>query len=140
MKFYESISYLLARVSTAHRKMLEKTAARVGLHGGQIFVLMELWKRDGLRQVDLALALAIAPPTVNKILGGLLEGDFVTRSRYEDDARSTRIFLTDKGTAARELLEAEWDILEDETTINLTDTEVIMLKQLLTRLLEQVEI
>lgn len=140
MKFDESISYLLARVSIAHRKVLEKTATRIGLHGGQIFVLMELWKKDGLRQVDLAVRLGIAPPTVNKILGGLLEGDFVTRSKYEDDARSTRIFLTEKGADARELLEAEWDVLEDETTINLTDTEVIMLKQLLMRLLEQVEI
>jgi DNA-binding MarR family transcriptional regulator len=140
MKFDESISYLLARVSIAHRKMLERTALRIGLHSGQIFVLMELWKKDGLRQVDLAARLAIAPPTVNKILGGLLEGDFVTRSKYEDDARSTRIFLTDKGTDARERLEAEWDILEEETTINLTDTEVIMLKQLLARLLEHVDI
>jgi DNA-binding MarR family transcriptional regulator len=140
MKFDESISYLLARVSVAHRKMLEKTAARIGLHGGQIFVLMELWKKDGLRQVDLAGRLDVAPPTVNKILGGLLEGDFVTRSKYEDDARSTRIFLTPKGVEAQAQLEAEWDVLEEHTTVNLTDTEVLVLKQLLARLLEQVEI
>ena len=140
MKFDESISYLLARVSVAHRKALEKTAARVGLHGGQIFVLMELWKKDGLRQVDLASRLDLAPPTVNKILGGLLEGDFVTRAKYEDDARSTRIFLTEKGIGARARLEAEWDDLEEQTTVNLTDTEVLVLKQLLSRLLEQVEI
>lgn len=140
MKFDESISYLLAKVSVGHRKMLEKTAARIGLHGGQIFVLMELWKQDGLRQIDLASRLDVAPPTVNKILGGLLEGDFVTRSKYEDDARSTRIFLTAKGADAQALLEAQWDELEEHTTINLTDTEVLVLKQLLTRLLEQVEI
>jgi DNA-binding MarR family transcriptional regulator len=120
--------------------MLEKTAAKIGLHGGQIFVLMELWKNDGLRQVDLAVRLDVAPPTVNKILGGLLEGDFVTRAKYEDDARSTRIYLTLKGAEAQALLEAEWDELEENTTINLTDTEVLVLKQLLTRLLEQVEI
>lgn len=140
MKFDESISYLLAKVSVGHRKMLEKTAAKIGLHGGQIFVLMELWKKDGQRQVDLAGRLDVAAPTVNKILGGLLEGDFVTRSKYEDDARSTRIFLTSKGLDARALLEAEWDILEEHTTINLTDTEILVLKQLLARLLEQVEI
>lgn len=140
MKFDESISYLLAKVSVGHRKMLEKTASRIGLHGGQIFVLMELWKNDGLRQVDLASRLDVAPPTVNKILGGLLEGDFVTRSKYEDDARSTRIFLTPKGEAAKAQLESEWVVLEEETTINLTDTEVLVLKQLLNRLLEQVEI
>src|SRR6476620_4580899 len=140
MKVHESVSDLLARVSMGHRKMLEKTAAKIGLHGGQIFVLMELWKQDGLRQIDLAARLDVAPPTVNKILGGLLEGDFVTRSKYEDDARSTRIFLTSKGADAEALLEAEWAGLEDNTTINLTYTEILVLKQLLTRLLEQVEI
>ena len=140
MKFDESISYLLAKVSVGHRKMLEKTAARIGMHGGQIFVLMELWKQDGLRQIDLANRLDLAPPTVNKILGGLLEGDFVTRSKFEDDARSTRIFLTAQGTDAQALLEAQWDELEEHTTVNLTDTEVLVLKQLLARLLEQVEI
>jgi DNA-binding MarR family transcriptional regulator len=140
MKFDESISYLLARVGVAHRKTLERTAAKVGLHGGQIFVLMELWKKDGLRQVDLATRLELAPPTVNKILGGLLEGDLVTRSKYEDDARSTRIFLTEKGSRAQALLEAEWDALEEQTIVNLTDTEVLVLKQLLMRLLEHIEI
>ena len=64
----------------------------------------------------------------------------MTRSKYEDDARSTRIFLTAKGADAQALLEVQWDELEEHTTINLTDTEVLVLKQLLTRLLEQVEI
>lgn len=140
MKFEESISYILARVSVAHRRMIERTAANVGLHGGQIFVLIELWKNDGLRQVDLAARLDVAPPTINKILGGLLEGDFVTRAKYEDDARSTRIFLTTKGLQAKVLLEAEWDLLEEKATINLTDTEILVLKQLLIRLQEQIEI
>jgi len=140
MKFEESISYLLAKVGTAHRRDLEKSAKKIGLHGGQIFILMELWKKDGLRQIDLAGRLDLSPPTINKILGGLLEGDYVTRAKYEDDARSSRIFLTPKGTAAKESLEAEWELLEEQTIINLTDTEALLLKQLLTQLLEQVDI
>jgi len=140
MKFEESISYLLSKVSVSHRRLLEKSVAEIGLHAGQVFVLMELWKNDGLRQIDLATRLDLSPPTVNKILGGLLEGDFVTRAKYEDDARSTRIFLTPKGIDAKGALETQWDVLEEQTIINLTDTEVLVLKQLLTRLLEQVEI
>ena len=136
MHFEETAAYLLAKVNVAHKNALEKYVNSVGLHSGQVFVLMELWKSDGQRQIDLAARLNLAPPTVNKILGGLLENDFVTRARYEDDARSTRIFLTRKGTDVRADLERAWDELEEQTLAGLTDTESLMLKQLLQKLFE----
>ena len=130
----QTLGYLLARAGTAHRNRVERHLAAVGLHSGQVFVLFELWRRDGQRQIDLAAALGLAPPTVNKILGGLLESDLVTRAKYEDDARSTRIFLTDKGKAIRGPLEAQWAELEAETCSEFTETEALILKQLLLKL------
>ncbi len=134
MHFEDSVAYLLSKATVAHKNVLQKHVNAVGLHSGQVFVLMELWKSDGQRQIDLAARLNLSPPTVNKILGGLLENDFVTRERYEDDARSTRIFLTQKGVQVKEDLEQAWDVLEDQTLANLTDTEALMLKQLLQKL------
>jgi DNA-binding MarR family transcriptional regulator len=87
MNFEETASYALARLGTTHRTLLDKYMQAVGLHGGQVFILMELWKKDGQRQTDLAARLEVSAPTVNKILGGLLEAEFVTRARYEDVAR-----------------------------------------------------
>jgi len=134
MQFEDTAAFLLAKVATAQKNTLEKHVNSVGLHSGQVFVLMELWKTDGQRQIDLAARLNLSPPTVNKILGGLLENDFVTRARYEDDARSTRIFLTQKGIDVRQDLEQAWEALEDQTLLGLTDTEALMLKQLLQKL------
>ena len=134
MHFEETATYLLAKAGVVHKNSLQRCANTVGLHSGQVFVLMELWKTDGQRQIDLAARLNLSPPTVNKILGGLLENDFVTRARYEDDARSTRIFLTPKGVEVREALEHAWDELEEQTLAGLTDTEALMLKQLLQKL------
>ena len=81
MDLEDTISYLLAKVSVAHRNLLQKAVNEAGLHSGQVFVLFELWKNDGQRQIDLAARLGLSPPTVNKILGGLLGGDFVTHGR-----------------------------------------------------------
>jgi len=134
MEFRDTLSYLLSKLTTAHRNLLEKYVQDIGLHSGQAFILLELWKKDKQRQVDLAEKLNLAAPTVNKILGGLLENDFVTRARYEDDARSTRIFLTKKGVDVREPLEEAWEELEQQTLGSLTDTEALMLKQLLQKL------
>jgi DNA-binding MarR family transcriptional regulator len=135
MKIEESVSYLLAKLTVAHRNLLEKSVKQIGLHSGQVFVLMELWKQDGQRQVDLAEKLNLAAPTVNKILGGLLEGDLVTRERYEDDGRSTRIFLTGKGDAAKALVEEKWQEIEEQTVLGMSSTESLIFKQLLQKLM-----
>ena len=135
MKIEDSVSYLLAKLTVSHRNLLERSVREVGLHSGQVFVMMELWKKDGQRQVDLAEKLNLAPPTVNKILGGLLEADFVKRAKYEDDARSTRIFLTEKGTEVKAALEKRWAELEVQTTEGMTQTEALILKQLLQKMM-----
>ena len=136
MNFEDTTSYALTKTGTVQKNMLEKRMKEIGLHSGQVFVLMELWKRDGQRQIDLAARLRLAPPTINKILGGLLEADFVTRARYEDDARSTRIYLTQKGIDVRRGLEDKWAELEEETLRNLTNTERLMFDQLLRKLFQ----
>jgi DNA-binding MarR family transcriptional regulator len=135
MELGDSVSYLLSKLTTAHRNLLEKSVQEIGLHSGQVFVLRELWKKDKQRQVDLAERLNLAPPTVNKILGGMLEADLVTRERFDNDARSTRIVLTQKGRDIRPLLEGKWVEIEEQTLMGLTDTEALILKQLLAKLL-----
>lgn len=135
MKIEDTVTYLLAKLTIAHRNLLERSVKQIGLHSGQVFVLMELWKQDGQRQIDLAEKLNLAPPTVNKILGGLLENDLVTRERYEDDGRSTRIFLTNKGENVKAQLEEKWAEIEEQTTMGLSGTETLIFKQLLEKLM-----
>lgn len=134
MNIEDTAAYSLSRLATSHRTLLDKYMQAVGLHGGQVFILLELWKKDGQRQTDLAAKLEVSPPTVNKILSGLLERDLVTRARYEDDARSTRIFLTERGLEVRPFVEEQWAEMEAMTLAGLTDTEQLMFKQLLAKI------
>ncbi len=134
MEFHSTVSHLLQRVGTAHKTFLEKRLNETGLHSGQVFLLVELWKRDGRRQVDLAAALNVAAPTINKTLTGLIENGLVTRDRVEDDARSTRIFLTESGKAIRKRLEDQWFEIESEILTELTDAERLMLIEILNKL------
>ena len=136
MDFDQSASFLLAKVSTAHKNMLERVMGEIGLHGGQVFILFALWERDGLRQIDIAEAVNLAAPTVNKTINGLAEKGFVSRNRYDDDARSTRIFLTEAGKAIRPEVEQQWQKLEERIVEDMTETERLILPQLLVKLLE----
>jgi DNA-binding MarR family transcriptional regulator len=107
---------------------------QVGLHGGQVFILIELWKQDGQRQVDLASKIGVSTPTVNKMILGLINSGLVQRTRLENDARSTRIFLTDSGAAVKDPVEAQWHELEESTVTGLTETERLVLFDLLVKM------
>jgi len=132
--FDQTVSFMLTRVSTAFRTSLERFMAVTGLHGGQTFVLIELWKRDGQRQIELAKALNIAAPTINKIIKGLVEVNLVTLQRIDDDGRSTHIFLTEKGYDIRRDVEEQWHELEEYCLGRLTETERLVLFDLLGKL------
>ncbi|CAN5381454.1 MarR family transcriptional regulator [soil metagenome] len=136
IKFEETVSYLLAKVSTAFRNSIERHMADIGLHGGQIFVLIELWKADGLRQVDIAKRLDIAAPTVNKMIKGLMDMEYplVTLEQADGDGRSTLVFLTEDGADIRTRVEAQWLELEDNSLAGLTETERMILLDLLSKL------
>ncbi len=134
IRFEDTVSYRLAKVTTAFRNSLERHMSSIGLHGGQIFLLLELWKEDGLRQIDLANRLSLAAPTVNKMLKGLIEINLITRSRQDADARSTRIFLTDLGYRMRADVEEQWLELEQNSLSAITETERLVLFELLGKL------
>lgn len=134
VSFEDTVTYRLARVTTAYRNALERHLAVVGLHGGQVFVLIELWRDDGLRQVDIAARLNLSAPTINKILKGLSEINLIETVRERDDARSSRVFLTDKGQKIRSQVAAAWLELESEYLSGLTDTERLILPDLLAKL------
>jgi DNA-binding MarR family transcriptional regulator len=134
IKFEDTVSYMLARVTTAFRSQLERRMGEIGLHGGQVFVLFELWKQDGLRQVDIAKRLSLSAPTVNKTLKGLAEVNLITSSRLENDARSVRIFLTERGRTIRDEIEGQWLELEENCLSGLTETERLVLFELLGKL------
>lgn len=142
IKFEDTVSYRLGRVTTAFRSSLERCMGQIGvqhglpgqLHGGQVFVLFELWGQDGLKQRDLADRLSLAAPTVNKMVAGLVKLGLVSSSRFEDDARSTRIFLTDAGISIRDAIERQWVDLEESCLSGLTETERLILHELLGKL------
>jgi MarR family transcriptional regulator, organic hydroperoxide resistance regulator len=134
MRIKDTVSFALSRVGTAYRNSLERKMDEVGLHGGQVFILIELWKQDGQRQVDLAAKIGVTTPTINKMVLGLIQSRLVERTRLENDARSTRIFLTPQGADIQETVESQWHELEENTVAGLTEAERLILFELLVKM------
>ena len=129
-----SLTYLLTQISIAYRNYLQKAMNRIGLHGGQVFVLISLWENDGQSQIELVKTLQLSPPTVNKMIGSLERNGFVESRRCGVDGRMMRVYLTITGTQSKALVEAQWAKLETQSFASLTETEKLILQQIFGKL------
>ena len=136
MELKNTINYLFNQVFNAYRINLEQLLNTIGLHSGQVFILISLWSEDGQRQNDIAKSLNLSPPTVNKMIKSLAESGFLTLTRDDTDGRATKVWLTEKGAGVRTEVEGLWQNLEDDVYSNLTETEKIVLYQLLEKTLK----
>lgn len=136
MDIKNSLTYLLTQLAIAYKNNLQKSMNDVGLHSGQLFVLISLWDNDGQSQIDLAKTLNLAPPTINKMVGSLQRNGFIECRKCEIDGRSVRLFLTEKGFQSKISVEQKWSELEEFSFANLTATERLMLLQLFLKIKE----
>ena len=131
--FDQTTGYLLARACKAHRGSVGTVLAEVGLHVGQEMVLLHLWKRDGLTASEMAGALGVEPPTVTNMLSRMERAGLLERCRDPEDARCTRVYLTEKGRSLREPVERRWETVEERAFEGLTEEEKTLLRRLLAR-------
>lgn len=134
MDFEKSTTYILTQLATAYRNYLERAMNAIGLHSGQIFVLISLWKTDGQSQVELVKNLALTAPTVNKMVKSLVNSGFIECRKCSSDGRLMRVFLTPKGIECQSLAARQWSEIETQSYSNLTETEKLVLSQLFLKL------
>ncbi len=135
----ESASYDLAKVCKAHRASVGEVLAGVGLHVGQEMVLVELWEQDGLRGGELAERLGVEPPTVTKMLRRLEACGLLERRRDPSDARSFRVYLTQKGREIESPVTRCWEEVEEKTLAGMTAGERKTFHRLLTKIRTNVD-
>ena len=133
--FEETVSYLLAKVTTAFRNSIEQHMAEVDLHSGQVFVLIELWREDGLKQIELAKRLNVKPPTVSNMIRGLEKIHLVRTEQDPKDGRATTVHLTARAkTTTRQDVEKRWIDVEAECVAGLSNSDRVILFDVLKKL------
>jgi DNA-binding MarR family transcriptional regulator len=135
----DSLGYLVNRVARlmAHDLADELRPAGVGI--GQWAVLLFLWARDGMSQAELSQIVAIEPPTMVRTIDRLVRDGFVSRRSDPQDARVSRIYLTDRGWALRDDLIPKAIAVNAATLSRLTAREGKELGRLLAKLVGQRE-
>ncbi|MEV5832114.1 MarR family transcriptional regulator [Nocardia sp. NPDC052112] len=114
---------LHGRSSKVLRALADREMRTLGLHLGQNHVLALLWEQDGRTPGEVAAALNVTTPTVVKMATRMTTADLLERRRDDHDNRLVRLWLTDKGRALQQPIEAQRQALEDKVTAELTPTE-----------------
>ncbi|HEV7179051.1 MAG TPA: MarR family transcriptional regulator [Candidatus Baltobacteraceae bacterium] len=94
------------------RARLDRALRTDGLRLGQYQVLRVLWSEDGLTPRELSARLEVEMPTVTRTVQRMIRDGLVRREDHPSDARSVYIYLTERGSALRVLVER---LLERET-------------------------
>jgi DNA-binding MarR family transcriptional regulator len=114
---------LFTRASKLMRAAADDAMSPHGVRVGQNLLLEVLWAEDGLTPGELAGRLRITTPTVVNAATRMEAAGLVTRRRDRADARLVRLYLTAKGRAAQQPVQAARAELEQRATADLTAVE-----------------
>src|SRR5688500_15937751 len=102
-------------------------------------VLNRLWEQDGLSQVELAERTFKDKPSTTRILNLLEQKGIVLRRRDAEDGRVIHVFLTKAGKDLKEKLIPCAEEVLVKSGQNLTKEEVSQFKQILRKILANLE-
>lgn len=101
-----AVSFWIARVYASNRAELYRRFRSAGLSmtPEQWMVLVKLWEGEGLSQSELASSTLRDAPTLSRILDVMEREGLIDRKPDPCDARSRRVYLTDRGKSLRKTL------------------------------------
>lgn len=130
--------YSIARcVSVLHRNCqccLAKRLEYSGIGSGQYGILMELRRRGGIRQEELAEELKTDKGSIAKSVKKLEAAGYVTRRADAADGRAYNVSLTQKAFDILPEVQTALDGWEQSVTADLSEDEKRQLGQLLRRM------
>ncbi|CAM3016347.1 MarR family winged helix-turn-helix transcriptional regulator [Saccharomonospora xinjiangensis] len=129
----ETALYWLVLLARLRRTELARDLAELGMYSGQEQVLLQRWDGRGFTQSELAGRVQAAPATITRMLQRMERAGLVRRERGRG-TRGGRVFLTERGWAARDAAESLWLRAEERLVANLSGSEYASLRSLLTKL------
>jgi DNA-binding MarR family transcriptional regulator len=132
----ETASFLLAQTCKRLRQQVHHRLDRLGLYGGQQFILFALWQQEGQSHSELAETLHVSPATISNAVKRMEKAGFVQRRPDFTDERISRVFLTEAGRSIRGALEETWCDMEKRAFAGFSKEESSTFRQGLKRVLE----
>ncbi|GAA0375114.1 MarR family winged helix-turn-helix transcriptional regulator [Bacillus horti] len=128
-------SFFIVQLAKLHRQRISDEFAKLGIFVGQDMILKLLWEENGLTQTQIINKLKVEPPTITKMIHRMEKAGLLRRKRDSQDARVSRVYLTEQGYQLKEPIIQVWSRLDEALMEGITDQEQASLNKMLKRLL-----
>lgn len=125
----------LSQLTLLHRMKVYKIVSGCGLYMGQHPALEYIYRHDMCTQRELADYLSVSPASVAVSVKRLEKAGYITRRCDENDMRSNRLSVTEKGREVTEKCRQSFDEIDGEIFSDFSDEEMKALCSYLDRLI-----
>ncbi|KQS89646.1 MULTISPECIES: MarR family winged helix-turn-helix transcriptional regulator [unclassified Rhizobium] len=127
----QDLASVLVQAARSMRTVLSRNLLESGLYAGQDGVMLALAETDGLTAGVLALKLGVKAPTMTRTIGRMEAQGFLERRADEEDARLTKVYLTEVGRDRLQIISDAGKTSEEMATKGLTEKQIKTLMKLL---------
>ena len=125
----------LVKIGAQMRKDYSDALRDINIHVGQDRALCQLWKEDGITQIQLSERMGCEPPTVSNMVNKLENYGLVQRSRDKKDARISRVYLTDRGREIHVPVSEIWNKQQEKLLQGIQQDELVLVKRILQQMI-----
>jgi DNA-binding MarR family transcriptional regulator len=125
------LSPALVQAARSMRTVLSRNLLDSGLYAGQDGVIAALAETDGMTAGALAQRLGVKAPTMTRTIGRMEAQGFLERRPDADDARLTKVYLTEVGRSTIDRIAMSATACDQAATQGFSDKEIRTLVRLL---------
>ena len=125
----------LVKIGAQMRKDYSDALRDINIHVGQDRALCQLWKEDGITQIQLSERMGCEPPTVSNMVKKLENYGLVERRRDKSDARISRVYLTDQGREIQNPISEVWNKQEEKLLQGIQEEEIVLVRSILQKMI-----
>ncbi|KOS68665.1 MarR family transcriptional regulator [Lysinibacillus contaminans] len=132
----DDVQEQLVKIGAKMRKDYSDALRDINIHVGQDRALCQLWKEDGITQVQLSERISCEPPTVSNMVKKLEDYGLVQRSRDKHDARISRVYLTERGREIQAPVSEIWNKQQEKLLQGIQQDELFLVRRILQQMLQ----
>jgi len=125
------LSPALTQAARSMRTVMTRNLTASGLYAGQDGVILALSASDGLPAGSLAQKLGVKAPTMTRTIGRMEAQGFVERRPDAEDARLTKVYLTETGRNSVSEIESSAANCDELATRGFSEKDIRSLVRLL---------
>lgn len=132
------VQNLFVQLNRAYASKCFGQMAALGLHPGQIPIIMLLAEHEDMSQKDIAEELHVKPPTVNVMVQRMEKAGIIGRRHDPDDQRVIRVFLTEKGRQMKRCAARQVEKNEEYVLKGFTEAEKCLFRRFMEQIIDNI--